>query len=527
MLEMIYITAYLSFIALLLSLTVGRRLESSLDWEVFSKKHLFPHFGHNWFSKSPLAIFLHWDRWFVWEWLSGLRYLVSGTSLILDAYKPGVVFSLPTPETKYLHFSSEAHVKELVSAPRDVLSLHALSKELLQPKYTMDGLVVEDGMSANGIVHLRVLGVMLRNRLNELHSRLRKTVSQRLSSEISNGTPKQDGWVELPLFQLAKKVIAAGNSSAFFGDEVAHDHHFVEAALRYPEELFTSAEILRLIPGWTVGLVAPILRWRSRASKLMIERLRPLVEQRMEDFAKDPQGDRHVDCLEFFVEASRTKDPWSAQKILQVILGVWFASVHQPALALVYALDDLCRHPEYIGLLRQDLEDFAGGRASPKVENIPLLDSFLKESARLHPSEAISVRRQAVEPFRFSDGTFVRAGQVACVPLNAIMRDPQRYHDSLAFDGGRFVEQGKADKASKFCLSNTDYPLWGLGDHTCPGRFYAARILKTAVAEILLDFDIKFPEGQEESRYFNWRSSTIPYAKTSLLFRKRRDRVPA
>lgn len=338
--------------------------------------------------------------------------------------------------------------------------------QMLQPKYTMDGLVVEDGMHSNGIVHLRVLGVMLKNSLNELHSRLQMIVSETLSSEVSNHTQKHDGWTEIPLFQIAKKIMARANSATFFGDEIAHDQTFVDAALEFPEELFTSAEILRLIPKWAVPVVGPILRWRNRSSDLMIERLRPLVEHRMENFAKDSGNEQHVDCLEFFIEASRLRKPWSAQKILQVILGVWFASVHQPALALVYALDDLCRHPEYVDLLRQDLEEVAAGQAGPKIESIPLLDSFLKESARLHPSEAISVRRLAVRPFQFSDGTVIEAGQVACVPLNAIMRDAQRYQNSLTFDGGRFVGQMEANRVKAFCSTSTDYPLWGLGNHT-------------------------------------------------------------
>ncbi|OJD29368.1 cytochrome p450 [Diplodia corticola] len=522
---MIQITLYIGFVVFLLYWTAGRRLETALGSDTYFKDHLSSYCRLGAVKSRPLARLLHRRTLFIRKWLDGIRYLVCGTQLILDAYKPGAVFSLATPETTYIHVSSSTHIKELISAPWDVLSLHALSKELLQPKYTMDGLVVEDGMSANGTVHLRVLGVKLRNHLNELHSQLQAIVHQSLSREISDGIQKQDGWVELPLFQLAKKVIATANSSTFFGVDVARDATFVEAALQYPEELFTSAEILRLIPKWTVPMVAPILRWKNKASELMVERLRPLIEQRMEDFAKDPHGSQHVDCLYFFVEASRTKNPWSAQKILQVILGVWFASVHQPALALVYALDDLCRHPKYMDLLRQDLQRLAAGEPSSAIEKIPLLDSFLKESARLHPSEAISVRRQAIKPFTFSDGTAVRAGEVACVPLNAIMRDTQRYQDGLTFDGMRFVEQSKVSKAEGFCSSTADYPLWGLGNHTCPGRFYAARILKIAVAQIVLEYDIKMADGQEDSRYFNWRCSTIPHAKTTMLFRKRQGKA--
>ena len=37
---------------------------------------------------------------------------------------------------------------------------------------------------------------------------------------------------------------------------------------------------------------------------------------------------------------------------------------------------------------------------------------------------------------------------------------------------------------------------WGAGRFACPGRWYAAAMMKLVVAMILLKYDIKFPEGQ-------------------------------
>ena len=49
-------------------------------------------------------------------------------------------------------------------------------------------------------------------------------------------------------------------------------------------------------------------------------------------------------------------------------------------------LYDLCAHPEYIEPLRQEVSEQLEKRDS--MGRMPLLDSFLKESCRLNPSDS-------------------------------------------------------------------------------------------------------------------------------------------
>jgi cytochrome P450 len=36
---------------------------------------------------------------------------------------------------------------------------------------------------------------------------------------------------------------------------------------------------------------------------------------------------------------------------------------------------------------------------------------------------------------------------------------------------------------------------WGYGQHACPGRFFAANEIKLMLARILMDYDLRLPEG--------------------------------
>lgn len=329
----------------------------------------------------------------------------------------------------------------------------------------MNGLAVEDSMTANGKLHSRVLRIILSSHLGDLQPSLSQIVSKAVDSQVLVAPESSDGWRRLQVFSMAKSVITAANSLVFFGEDLSRKDEFVRAALDYPEDLLRTAEILRLLPSAFRSYIAPVLMGQHKASKILVKHLIPAVEERQrQKAAGETTTNPPLDCIQFFVDASFQNDAWSARKIVQVILGIWFASVHQPALSLVYALDDLCAFPDHAECLRQTIEYCLSHEED--LDRLPLLDSFLKESARVHPSDSISVRRKVLEPFMFADGTTLLKGDVACVPLQAIMRDPSLYPQSLQFDPYRFIDESGNGSRARFTDATATYPLWGLGKRT-------------------------------------------------------------
>ncbi|KAI9879025.1 MAG: hypothetical protein M1830_009824 [Pleopsidium flavum] len=304
----------------------------------------------------------------------------------------------------------------------------------------------------------------------------------------------------------------------------ANDPKYLEAALQYPQDVFITGEALRLTPAILAPLVTTILTSNGRALKALIGYLFPLVEERLAKraFWEANPHCRPLDCVQWIIDSSPRKDPWTAEKIVQETLALWFGSVHQMAMTFVYALYDLCNHPEYIAPLRAEM-DFVGTDWWMKLDQMTLLDSFMKESARMNPSDSISIRRKALAPYTFADGTHVPKGNWACVPQRAIQRDACYYSSPEIFNGFRFA-QGKegidCPKRGPFTDLDTKYPFWGLGKRACPGRFYAAAIMKLMVAHVLLHYDIKFQDEKAELS-FSWRSAIIPRSGTKLLFRER------
>lgn len=62
----------------------------------------------------------------------------------------------------------------------------------------------------------------------------------------------------------------------------------------------------------------------------------------------DTSGMKPLDCVQWIIDSNPKREPWPPEKIIQAVLGLWFASVHQPAIQLVYAIDALCKHQQYI-----------------------------------------------------------------------------------------------------------------------------------------------------------------------------------
>ena len=78
----------------------------------------------------------------------------------------------------------------------------------------------------------------------------------------------------------------------------------------------------------------------------------------------------------------------------------------------------------------------------------------------------VSIRRKAMQPFTFPDGTHIEKGQWACVPQRALMRDPARYPNGDTFIGTRYLsDQAKSSGGEMTRLTDLDhfFPFWGLG----------------------------------------------------------------
>jgi len=466
--------------------------------------------------------------------IAGLWYLVRGPQLIDSSYSKaqGMPFKISTPSNDHLLVTSNELIRELIDAPLSQLSLHAVAKEILQPKHTMYGFEWQDRRGAEGTGFVRALRSLLTSHLPQFQPKLERVIKNSFLREL--GTPGADGSVHVQLFPFIKRTVTEVNALVFFGEELAKNTEFTAAALEFPQAVIFSAEILRITPEILRPLVANLTTRRHRAAKTLFRHLEPIVRRRLAARAElrpDSHGtaETNKDCMQWLIDTSPRKHPWSAGRMVGEIMAVWFGSVHQLAMTTTYAIQAMCLYREYLDPLRSELALL--GEEPRQVTRLPLLDSFVKESIRCNNSDAVTGRRKALGPYVFQDGSRLREGDWACVPQKAMMTDSSRYSHADKFDGFRFaranesLQQGNAsaevpDRAPSMLSDATvDWPIWGFGNTACPGRFYASLVLKLILVHILEEWECAMPDPSAP-RFRTWRSSIVPRSSNVVSFRR-------
>jgi cytochrome P450 len=104
------------------------------------------------------------------------------------------------------------------------------------------------------------------------------------------------------------------------------------------------------------------------------------------------------------METSPSKAPWTPQRIVHELMAIWFGSVHAVSTTVTFAIHDLCLHPEYVVPLKQECEEQYTAFEKSGT-GLPLMDSFIKESARLTPVESrmCTLSRDLQTPFGLCD----------------------------------------------------------------------------------------------------------------------------
>jgi cytochrome P450 len=75
-----------------------------------------------------------------------------------------------------------------------------------------------------------------------------------------------------------------------------------------------------------------------------------------------------------------------------------------------------------------------------------------------------------------------------------------------------------------YFFSTLTIPSFGHGRQACPGRFFAVRLLKTVIAEIIMRYDLRFSAGiQTRPESLDWEPICPPDTSLILEFRSREE----
>ena len=254
----------------------------------------------------------------------------------------------------------------------------------------------------------------------------------------------------------------------------------------------------------------------------------PVLKAR-EEAAKHPEYIKPNDLMQWITETAELEGgSYSIRHQAGLQLSAGLASIWSTSKTCTHALYDLASRPEYISLLREEIDEALaedhGYLTRAGLGKMAKLDSFMKESQRHNVASfgtyfdlflsAMSTTdeleaswdRQIQVSVTLKDGTHIPKDTYLAVPVSNEAADPC-LADPERFDGMRFYSMRRSGKenSSKHQFTSTErYSLhFGYGKHACPGRFLASTEIKAILVLILKDYDIRL-NGGSRIRPGNW-----------------------
>jgi cytochrome P450 len=161
-----------------------------------------------------------------------------------------------------------------------------------------------------------------------------------------------------------------------------------------------------------------------------------------------------------------------------------------------WALSELMANPDIRKQAQAELDAVVGQERlvqESDIANLPLLQTIVKETYRLHPAAPLAVKRESHEPCVVS-GFDIPAHTQLILNVYAIHRDPNEWTDPEAFKPSRFVGHPEVNPLS----GHDSYQLipFGAGRRMCPGYNLGHTMVSIMLATLLHSFDWSLPEGQ-------------------------------
>ncbi|KAL1872678.1 hypothetical protein Daus18300_004224 [Diaporthe australafricana] len=287
------------------------------------------------------------------------------------------------------------------------------------------------------------------------------------------------------------------------------NEEWIDISCNYTRDLFLSALKLRAVPSFIRPLVAfflPDLRRVYRHQDRARALVQPILQQRERDEKTTLKNSKANDTIQWIHDLipEEDKKDYAYQGVAQ--LAITAVSVQTTSKLIVNVILNLMKYVEYVPVLVEEIESVLkecnGEWTLESMGRLQKLDSFMRESLRFEP------------------------------PLTgAIAHDPSYYPDPERFDGLRFYrlrqeaekEGGVAAKVRhQFVATSKTQVQFGLGRHACPGRWFAGHVIKMVVASVLLDYDLKFRDGEERPGTFLFQTTNMPHPKTRILLKRKK-----
>ncbi|KAF8621411.1 hypothetical protein AX15_007823 [Amanita polypyramis BW_CC] len=430
------------------------------------------------------------------SFIGALRYFNHAKDIAQEGYEKyrGAFFKVSTMTQWMVVVSGPQYIDEIRRAPEEHLSFH-------------EGLI---DLTKN-----------IGTKFSDVQDEFAKAFEEFIPTNLG------DEWIKINVYSTIMDIVCRTSNRMFVGLPLCRDPDYMSLNKEFTINIIKAAHVINKFPSFLRSIVARLFANVSSDVKRGMRHLEPLIKERLAkeaQYGKDWPG-KPNDLISWLLEAAQGEQR-SIRNITIRMLLVNLAAIHTATMTFTYMLYDLATHPEFVQPMREEVESALQeeGWTHTAINKLSKLDSFVKESMRLSGIDAYGLKRKVMKDFTFSDGTMIPAGNLIAVAMRPIHLDSEYYKDPTTFDAFRFEKMRKEEGENtkhKFVSLDLNYLLFGHGRQACVGRFFAANELKTMLAHVLLNYDIKMADGRGRPSNLWIGGEVMPDPTANVLFRKR------
>jgi gliotoxin biosynthesis cytochrome P450 monooxygenase len=287
-------------------------------------------------------------------------------------------------------------LNEIKNMPDDQISFRKATYAILLGKYT-----------SIGTHHPQVTEAIK----VDLTRNIAKTLAS-LQDEVVFAVQKEfgvcDDWTAVNVYHSLLNTVARISARVFVGLPLCRDEEWLKATTHYTEDVVNGFKAISKYPFFIRPIVAPFIPElralklaRRRAGKMIGPTVATIMNSTKlqesassdgswDDNALSPYRDDQYNLISWILRHYKADQQPNAELIGEEQLLAGFAAIHTTSITVSQAIFDLASYPQYIPELRAEINEVSAKEPDGKLRKTSMpklrkLDSFIKESQRMHP----------------------------------------------------------------------------------------------------------------------------------------------
>ncbi|GAP91477.2 putative cytochrome P450 [Rosellinia necatrix] len=392
--------------------------------------------------------------------------------------------------------------------------------------------VIDDPNVYQNLIHFEVVR---RKMAHKDMSRLAPETADEIDQAFSDIWGTKTEWSTVNGWVACGQVISRAAQRILVGLPESRDKRMLETSRHYANALLVGGAIINCFPPAVRWLVAPVITIRARYYQARyVKIMRPLIEERIRQWEADKEGGPD-DFLQWMIPMC-AKDPDQldatriALRLASLVIPLIFAICYMFAHCVFDIHGSPCRVEVLAGLeeeCRRVSAQHPSLNTSVSVDALVRVDSTLRESMRISDVSVTNIFRDVTAgEVEVVGGLRVGPGVRMVFPTQDIHLDPDNYEDPRRFDAFRFSRpfedsnDHKKEGRQDFITTTTPSFLpFSYGRHACPGRWFAAQLMKQALAYIVLNYDVELVGPQKKRKAL--LNMMLPPVGTQIRIRRK------